>query len=127
MIDLLKPGLTMGKNFTPENFIECRLNDKQFLNNAGFLLSSAVNNDTPTFKKFGEYTLEYGFGKRHKVISLSIYDGRGNPIAIAEYYPAWKPSFRLLRPHRAAITRSLFLEAMMPLDKDLAFWLLWNV
>lgn len=117
----------MPRNFTPENFIECSLNDKQFLDSSGFLLSSAVNNDRPTFKKFGKYILKYGFGKRHKVISLSIYDGRGNPIAIAEYYPAWKPSFRLLRPHRAAITRSLFLEAMMPLDKDLAFWLLWNV
>lgn len=116
----------MGKNFTPEDFIECRLNDKQFLDDKGFLLSSAVNNDTPTFKKFGEYTLEYGFGKRRKVISLCIYDGRGTPLAIAEYYPAWKPSFRLLRG-RQDYLRSSFLEAMMPLDKDLAFWLLWNV
>lgn len=117
----------MGKSFKPENFIECRLNDKQFLNNSGFLLSSAVNNDTPTFKKFGEHTLEYGFGKRHKVISLCIYEGRGTTLAIAEYYPAWKPSFRLLKGIRSPVTRSLFLEAMMPLDKDLAFWLLWNV
>lgn len=118
----------MGKSFKPEDFVECRLNDKQFLNNAGFLLSSAVNNGTPTFKKFGEYTLEYGFGKRHKVISLCIYDGRGTPLALAEYYPAWKPSFRLLRfKPEAVVTRSLFLEIMMPLDKDLAFWLIWNV
>jgi len=117
----------MGKGFKPEDFVGCNLSDKQFLDDDGFLLSSAANNGSSSFKKFGEYHLEYGFSKRHKLISLCIYDGRGIPLAIAEYYPAWKPSFRLLRRQPAVVTKSVFLESTMPLDKDLAFWTLWNI
>ena len=117
----------MGRSFKPEDFVECRLNDKQFLDDKGFFLSSAVNNGRPMFKSFGDYTLNYGYSKRHRTIMLTVYDGRGTALAIAEYYPAWKPSFRLLRGRQDYLTRSSFLEIMMPLDKDLAFWLLWNV
>jgi len=117
----------MPKNLTPEDFVDCRLTDKQFLDDEGFLLSSYVNNCLPMFKHFGNYTLSYGYSKRHRTIELSVYDGRGTPLGTAEYYPAWNPSFRLLRGRQDSLTRSSFLEAMMPLDKDLAFWLLWNL
>jgi hypothetical protein len=116
----------MPKNLTPEDFVDCRLTDKQFLDDEGFLLSSYDVNNGRLFKSFGDYTLGYEYSKRHRTIGLTVYDGRGTPLGIAEYCPAWKPSFRLLRG-RQALTRSGFLEAMMPLDKDLAFWLLWNL
>jgi len=117
----------MPKNLTPEDFVDCRLTDKQFLDDKGFLLSSCVNNGRPMFKFFGDYTLRYGYSKRHRTIGLTVYNSRGDFLGIAEYYPAWKPSFGILRGRQDYLTRSSFLEAMMPLDKDLAFWMLWNL
>ena len=118
-------GLIMA-NFEPQDFVECNLSDKQFLDDDGFLLSSAVNNDREMFKTFGDYTLQYEFGKRHRTINLSIYSREGIPIGVAEYYPNYPPVFRSTKSLKV-VPKSLFLEHIMPLDKDLAFWMLWNI
>lgn len=113
-------------NFEPQDFVRCNLGDKQFLDDDGFLLSSAVNNNREMFKTFGDYTLQYGFGKRRRTISFTIYNREGTPIGVAEYYTHYLPIFRSTKSLKVS-PKSLFLEHIMPLDKDLAFWMLWNI
>ena len=111
--------------FEPQDFVGCNLSDKQFLDDDGFLLSlsSAVNNNRPMSKIFGDYTLQYRFGES---IVLSIYSRGSNPIGFAEYYPNYPPDFKCTKPLKA-VSKSSFLEYMMSLNKDLASWMLWNI
>ena len=117
----------MSKKLRPEDFLDCNLIDKTYLDDEGYLLSSAVNNGRELRKSFGRYMLDYSYSKNRRVMSFSIYNEIGDSLAVAEYYTAWRPSFRLLKINHGLLTRESFLEFVMPLDKDLAFWLLWNI
>lgn len=109
------------ERFRPEDFVGFNLSDKQFLDNEGFLLS-----DEPIFKKLGFYSLVYIFWKEYKIIRLSIYDGVGSTTGVVNYFLKHHPDFKLIKPHQT-ISKSLLLDTMISLDKDLANWMLWNL
>lgn len=113
----------MSNRHKPEDFLGCNLTDKIYLDEDGFLLSSAVNNGRELRKNFGRYMLDYSYSKKRDVLAFYLYF-RGDPIGAAFYYQKHKPHFQT---PQTIMTREGFLEMMMPLDKDLAFWLLWNI
>lgn len=113
----------MSKGLKPEDFLGCNLTDKIYLDEDGFLLSSAVNNGRELRKNFGRYMLDYSYSKKRDVLAFYLYF-RGNPIGAVFYYQKHKPHFQT---PQTIMTREGFLEMMMPLNKDLAFWLLWNI
>jgi hypothetical protein len=116
----------MSKNFRPEDFLGCNLIDKTYLDEEGFLLSSAVNNGRELRKNFGRYMLDYSYTKKRGNLTFYLYF-RGDPIGSIFYCQNYRPNFMMPRANVFSATREGFLEMMMPLDKDLAFWLLWNI
>ncbi len=114
------------ERFKPQDFVGCNLNDKEFLDNEGFLQSDALNDGNEILKKFGCYNLVYIFWKERKIIRLSIHDGVGSIIAVVNYFLKNPPDFKLIKPYKT-VSKSLFLDTMISLDKDLANWMLWNI